>query len=148
MSSPENAIYIVLKDAADAAAVENALKSADVQPTAYSVIRELKTIRVGNCESEIVPVGDAVKELDADIILQILARVDDAEDAATYPAARDAARAMTMEVVKILIANPSLNGAVCDLIIRPAFRGWTRVESAIYAASLLPVRINPTGKYE
>lgn len=148
MNSPENAIYITLKTAAENAAAHTPLYLADVQPTVYATIRETKTIRVGNCESEFAPVGETVKEFDADIVLQILARVEDKEDAETYPAARDLARTMTIESVKALLAVPNLGGGACDLQIRPAFRGWSRVEDGICAVCLLPVRVNPTGKYE
>ena len=146
MISPENAIYTVLKAFADAAIQEDALNETDVQPTAYSPIRELRTIRVGNCESEFAPVGETIKEFDADIILQILAKVEDAEDAETYPLARDASRTMAMKTIEILNGNRTLNGQVCDLIVGRAFRGWARIEGGIYAAALVPVTVNPTNQ--
>ncbi len=148
MISPENALYTVLKTAAENAVVGSALESAEVQPTAYSIIKEPQTIRVGNCESEFAPVGEIVKEFDADITLQILAKVEDAENPEDYPPARDIARWLAIRTIEILLTNKSLDGAVCDLLIRRAFRGWARIEGGIYAVVLLPVTINPTGKYE
>lgn len=143
MISPENAIYQTLRGAVEAAASDSVLIGTEVQATVYQTKTE-KTICVGNCESDFVPVGEAIKETDADIVVQILAVVADEEDGETYPASRDMVRAMTIEVVSILNDNPSLGGNICDLEIRRAYRGWAKVQSKIYAVSLLPVRTNFT----
>lgn len=143
MISPENAIYQTVKNAVEAAAFDSILVGTQVQATVYQAKTD-KTICVGNCESNFVPVGESIKETDADIVLQILAAVADEEDGETYPAARDTARAMTIAVVKILNGDPSLGGNICDLEIRRAYRGWAKVQSKVYAVSLLPIRTNFT----
>lgn len=140
--SPESAIYDTVKNAVIAAASDSVLIDTEVQSTVYLAKKD-KTIAVGNCESNLVPVGEEIKETDADIVLQILVAVGDEEDGDTFPLARDTARAITIEVVKILHDNPSLGGNVCDLEIKRIFRGWARI-SKVYAVCLLPIRTNFT----
>lgn len=146
--SPETTIYEFFKAAADGAADGSILKDADVHPTVYKRIAEPKTIRVGNSKFDLAPVGEAAKDFDIDITLQILAKVEDEEDAETYPPALDTVHALGIEAATRMTTDASLGGLCCDLICLRAFRGWTRIEGAVYAVTLLPVRINPTGKYE
>jgi hypothetical protein len=92
------------------------------------------------------PQGEVIKEFDAELVLQILHKVTDKDKAAVYPVALDAVRLMTIEVVKILTTT-GLNGAFCDsLDILDGMRAFTTVETGINAVSLLPLRINPSGR--
>lgn len=146
--SPETTIYEFFKTAAENAASDSILKDVDVHPTVYKRIAEQKTIRVGNSKFDLAPVGGVTKDFDVEITLQILVKVEDEEDSDAYPPALDAVYELGLEAANRMTADGSLGGLRCDLICLRAFRGWTRVEGGIYAVTLLPVRINPTGKYE
>lgn len=123
------------------------LSDADVHPTVYSLIKQPKTIRVGNAKFDLAPVGEVTKSFDVEITLQILAKVEDSEDAETYPAALDTVWALAAEAANQMNKDRSLGGQVCDLLVLESFQGWARIEGCIFAVVLLPVRINPTGKY-
>lgn len=146
--SPPKAIYDFLKTAVQDAPVDAVLNDADVHPTVYSPIKEEKTIRVGNAKFDLAPVGEVTKSFDVEITLQILTKVEDAEDAETYPAALDTVWSLAAETVNQINQDRSLGGRICDLLVLESFQGWARIEGGIFAVILLPVRINPTGKYE
>ncbi len=143
-TSPENALYLVLKNAVDNANPVNPLYLADVHPTVYSVIDSVKTIRISNCESDFVPHYDeSIEEYDARVPLQILVKVNDVDSPDSYVVARDLLRAVTMKVVGILLDDVTLGARVCDLKLNRAFRGWAKIQTAVYAVTILPIVVNP-----
>jgi hypothetical protein len=142
--SPETAVYNILKNAAEKAAEDSPFFNVDIQPTVYSVVKETKTIRIGNCESSFAPVGETVKEFDADITIQILHKVADSENADDYPIATDAVRDLTMATANLFLER-GLDGEYCNNYkLMPAFRGYSNVQTGVNATALLPMRINPT----
>lgn len=145
--TPESAIYTVLKTAIEAISdEENCLKGSAIHPTVYSVIRKEKSVRIGNCRSLFAPQGDVIKELDSQIVLQILSKVEDKEKDDDYPTALNLVWEMSKEIVKILLSNSTLAGYGCDLEIQEGLRSWTNVAGSVYAVQLLPITINPTNQ--
>lgn len=143
MSSPENALYEVLKAAVAAAPSGHPLELAAVHSTVYETINQDRSIRIGNCESLLHRTGNnEIGESDAQIPVQVTVRVAE-ESPEGFADARDAVRDIAKAVIRTLLDDETLGGEVCDLVIQPAFRGWATVRTTKYAAAVIPVVINP-----
>lgn len=139
--TPETALFEFLEEKALGSAAQSDLA---VQATAYQALDSVKTIRIGNAETAIaVGHGGTVGEWDADITLQVLYRVEDADQSRSYNAARDAATGAAHWAVAEIQTDDSLGGRVCGANVYKALRGWAKIGTAAYAVILIPLRINP-----
>ena len=140
--SPEQAIFEFLEDAARLAPTPSILHGITICPTVYHNF-EKSAIRIGNCNSEFSPGSNGeIKEYEAKIPLEILSRLPSTESTA-YSEARETVRSLAMEIVKLLLATPSLNQGNCDLQVEQGFRGWAKVNGADTAVVIISVTVNP-----
>lgn len=144
MASPEQNIYDWLMEKQTEAAPTDEIASAEISPTVYSRLGNGVHIRIGNCESEFGPVaGGMVGEFKAKTHLQVLAFADETAAETAKTTARERVRTLSLEIANLLLNEPDLNGRQCNLKLLRSYRGWSKVQTRLYATAIMPIEINP-----
>lgn len=168
MMSPENALYEYLRDMVAAAnptttppttppmgsgeeppvpgptpstPLPGPLTEAAVHATRYEEIKTAKAIRIGDAAVQVGPRLGSWKEFNGEILIEIVARVDNGD----HVQAREAVRSLSLEVVKALQSDPALGSRTDDTIVLGGSRGWARVKTAAYAVEVIKVVVDPHG---
>lgn len=139
--TPETALYDFLTIRVLATAEQSDL---DVQATAYQNLERVKTVRIGNAETQFAPGGgNVVKEFDCDITLQVLVRVEDTDRPESFNLARESATGAASWLIDQIHADDHLGGRACGVNVYRSLRGWAKIAAAPYAVILIPIRVNP-----
>jgi hypothetical protein len=140
--SPEKALYEFIRSKVEAANSGDILFEVEVCPTKYHTFANT-AIRIGNCESEFVSVGDEVNEYDADILIEILDKIG-LDEKVGYVDSRERVREIAKEVCRLLFKYPHLNQNNCSLQLQKGFRSFAKENGSPHAVAIIAVIVNPS----
>ncbi|MCV4615455.1 hypothetical protein OFM04_36700, partial [Escherichia coli] len=78
------------------------------------------------------PGGD-VSEFNAKTMLQIMAFADSSATESSKITARERVRRLALEVAQLIYSEQDLGGRRCDVKILKTFRGWSKIQTRLYA---------------
>lgn len=149
MSSIEKAAYDFLKEEVEALSDEaSPLFGAAVLKDEYEEIPKdsPRGIRIGKCDSLVVPNSGMteVKHVDAILVIIFYVRIDRGkkQERSSY---RDQAVEMAEAAALLIFSNPTMGDTVEDARPRKLPRGMDDTDNTPYAVSNLYVSINETG---
>lgn len=138
----ETAIYNFIQSKIEAASENAPLEGCELKESLYGEVKAIKTIRIGDAQSEPDLTGDGtVLEFDGFLTVQVLVKPEKATTDAQIEAA-NVAHEVAMEISKQIFQNDTLNGAVCDCAVERKQNGWGNIATTRYAASYLLLAFN------
>jgi hypothetical protein len=139
--TPETAVYQFVQELVDAAADPAPLAGAAVHATRYEPIATPTAIRVGDAAVDVGPRSGVWKEFNAELLLEIVSRVDGGD----HVAARDLVREMSLAIAEAIQSDAGLGGRVCEARIVAGTRGWARVQTTAFSVQVFRLLIDPHG---
>lgn len=113
--------------------------------TVYQQIATPRVVRISEATGDFMPGPDGEwKEWDVSLRLVIAVRVTGQEKKDRQPALTFVWE-LQRELCKLLTEQSTLDGRVCDLVLRTGVRGYDELDSEPYAVVHLPLIINPSG---
>jgi hypothetical protein len=139
--TPEAAVFEFIRDLADGAVDPAPLAGAAVHATRYEPIQTATALRVGDAAVDVGPRSGVWKEFNAELLLEIVSRVDGGD----HVAARELVCEMSLAIAEAIQSDASLGGRVCEARIVAGTRGWARVQTTAFSVQVFRLLIDPHG---
>lgn len=124
------------------AAGDSPLKDAELHDTVWKLITKTFGVRIGDAASQFAPVdGGQMKEFNARLVIICFSEIS-GKNKKERKASKQKVFEMSIEIGRLITADPSLGGTVCDVVIEEGSRGYDTENNKPFAVANLPIVIN------
>ena len=138
-------VFDYLTEQINAAVSGDVIYDLELHDTIYQTITKDRGVRISDAAGDFSPGPEMVeKEYDVFVQLSCFSRVLGQDQTARQPALTDVFQ-IQKEMYRILRADSTLGGRVCDLLLRRGARGYDTYNGNPYAVANIEMVINPSG---
>lgn len=135
-------LFDYLEDQIAAAVYGDTLFELELHDTVYQKISKLQGVRISDAVGDLSPEpGGGLKEFNVELQIVCFARVEGKNQKDRQPAVV-AVFAIQKEIVRVLLADETLGGTVCDVMITKCVRGYDNLDGNPYAVANISIVIN------
>lgn len=136
-------LFDFLTEQLAAVPADSTLANIELHDTVYQKMTKPRGVRISEAVGDLGPdTGGELKEWDVDLILVCWSKIDSTDIKNRQPALVDVFT-MHKAVFQLLQNDSTLGGRVCDLLLRRGSRGYDKNDEGVFAASNMPLVINP-----